>query len=98
METLKARPNLVSNVQITNSTELRARKTRKQNIHGLVVGIVVFLNSVVSGIILRLDYRPNLRALTLEVSSHIGFPVSVVRAVEHRNSRVTIHGRYKWIS
>src|SRR5579883_852932 len=41
METLKARPYLVSDVQVTNSCKLGARKTRKQNIHGLVVGIVV---------------------------------------------------------
>src|SRR5579883_3005993 len=47
METLKARPNLVSNIQITHTRKLSSRKTGKQDIHGLVVGIVVRLNQVI---------------------------------------------------
>src|SRR5579883_1747809 len=98
METLKARPNSVSNVQIANSIKLGARKTRKQNIHGLVVGIMVFLNRVVGRKIRGLDYRPNICAFSLEVGSHTDFPKGVIRAIEQGNSRVSIHDRQKWFS
>src|SRR5579883_2845831 len=91
METLKARPYLMSNFQIRNTSKFSFCKTGEQDIHGLVVGIVVRLNRVCRGIACSLDYRPDLRALTLEVSSHAGLPIGIVGPVKQRNSRIVSH-------
>lgn len=89
MTFLESGPDLKSHLKNRTTLKLRKRKTGKQSIDGLTVGVVlvILVLTILSSqncVILVQANVPNLRSNTLQVGGHANIPIHIVSSIKPR--------------